>query len=219
MVVAKLSLLPKGVSYEIISCVSKEKQFAKIEKWLRKCGILSNEEGLESYEDVTQWSRKGAESYVSEAQIITTDGKKVHFIVKAIVGILPINARINELIERRKLLQSFGISIPKLFGINSGAMIEAFIPNDLLSQKGELPFKTKLQVARIASILDFAGFSVLNFLSDLRCSEDLFEVFYVDFGFDLGRPEPQAQSNALQQIEDQFSLDTAYPQMLEVYHC
>lgn len=216
---SKLSLLPKGFSYEIISCVVKERRFEEIEKWLRKYGVLSNEERLESYEDVTQWSRKGAESYVSDARIITSNGRKVHFIVKAIVGMLPIDERICELIERRKLLRSLGIPIPELFGINCGAVIEAFIPKDLLSQRGVLPLIAKLKIARIAAILDCARFSVLNFLSDLRCSEDLLDVFYVDFGFDLGMPGLQLQTHALKQIESQFSLDVSYPQILGAYHC
>lgn len=87
-----------------------------------------------------------------------------------------------------------------------------------MTVKNALPLVAKLQIARIARILDHAGYCPLNFLSDLRCSQSLLQIYYVDFGFDLGMPKILFRSSiALQQMQNVFSSDKDYHAMVEEY--
>jgi len=213
---SELLLLPHGASFEAIHDLPETGHLETIERWLLQAGVLQKGEQIKRYEDVNQWSRGGAETYISEARIETLCGRKEHCILKAYVGMSPISSRIDELVERRNNLVNLGIPTPRLFGVYKGTVYEEYIPHNLLTVKDALPLSTKLKIVQTAQILDSAGYQPLDFLSDLRCSACFLQIYYVDYGFDLGQSNATSHSTiALQQVQKVFSLDKDYNLMIK----
>ena len=80
----------------------------------------------------------------------------------------------------------------------AGTIHEQFIEDELTVDSWAVPDLIK-DVARTGARLDSAGFVTLSFLNDLRRSGN--QVYYVDFGFDLGEPRPGPTCSAREDID------------------
>ncbi len=100
-----------------------------------------------------------------------------------------IEGTLTKWIERRNLLASCGVSVPKLFYSGRGQIIEELIPwhlRERLSLKDARAQKMLKPLAEYAGHLSRYGFFPIGAFEDLRSRGS--DVVAVDFGSDLGSP-------------------------------
>ncbi|KKL79634.1 hypothetical protein LCGC14_2012850 [marine sediment metagenome] len=213
-----IHILPAGISYEFVNKVPVNKYLENLKTGFKAVGLLGNQEEILLYEDLTNWERGGAETYIAQGRLQTSLAQNIHFIAKAYVGMSPIREKVVEWTRRRQFLAENGICFPKLYGVYKGTIYEEYISHSVDEDRDVLSDELKLQVARIAGIVDSLGFTSLNFLGDIRFSIRSAQVYYVDFGFDLGEANSDMHSNlAFQQLKNAFSHDGKYESMVEAY--
>jgi hypothetical protein len=179
---------PQGISQEWV----KECAFSSekcIEESLNRLGLLKTDEKLISYEDDLEWRRGGAETYISTGKFQTDKARSIHFIAKSYItmGMKP-SERCQILLDRRKQISQIGIKTPELYGYDKGTIYEEFIPYSVDEEIDKLNDQGIKEVIKIGALLDKLGYQCLQFSSDLRFSKDGSEVYYTDFGSDLGEP-------------------------------
>jgi hypothetical protein len=140
---------------------------------------------LLGYEDKTEWARAGSETYLCRgfARYQHNDHKcTVHFVVKALVGMFPLEQEKNWA-RRRKLLQSLGIPVSHWFCHFDALILEPYYE---YGEESFVQLGLVEDLGPIGAILDRNGFVTLNFIADLR--SDGVSLYYTDFGSDLGEP-------------------------------
>lgn len=157
---------------------------------LKDLKILKNQEELVEYDELYGWQRGGSETYIAAARLkIEKDGKsyEISFISKAIVT-LSIDITIKNMLKRKKLLEEKGVKTPEIYSISEGCIIQQYIPYSIKEAIKIERFDDNLfdEIISIASKIDKGGFESLDYIADLRT--DLKNVYYTDFGFDLGEP-------------------------------
>jgi hypothetical protein len=139
-----------------------------------------------------KWVRGGAETYLYSFTVKESGNKPVKALIKACVAFVPggtLDGILQSWVERRELLASHGIIVPKLYGWGHGVIIEEFIPysiRELLLRSIELPRTILDQLVTYAASLSKLGFAPLNHFDDLRSHGD--DIVAIDFGEDLGPP-------------------------------
>lgn len=164
---------------------------------LKHLKILENQEELIEYNEIYEWQRKGHETYTAAAKLkIEKDGKNYErsFISKAIVT-LSVDITIKNMLRRKKLLEDKGIKTPRIYSIDEGCINQQYIPYSIgeAIKLGKLNDELLDEIIFVASQLDKMGFNSLNYIGDLRT--DLKNVYYTDFGFDLGEPNENIVSD------------------------
>ena len=156
----------------------------QIEFWLKEKRILKEDDVLLKYEDIQEWERGGAETYLSIFRIryITTGELYIDktLVVKSIVSMFP-DARLLAWKRRREILAKNGVPVSHWYWCGDGVIIEDFYPRGIqLNNISDLN-----NISKIKDILEDIGFSPLHISDDVRFDEDG-NPYYVDFGFDLG---------------------------------
>lgn len=157
-----------------------------IERALRACGLVEGTEKLLEYREERDFVRMGGESYGAVFMVRVCDDyvgvleRKVY--AKAIIGgfgEVGTALTVRNHVERLRLLASWGIRTPRVYGHGKGTIYEEFIEGGTAD-----PRRHTDDLARIAAILDHRGASPLNYLADVMDGRG--EAVYVDAGFDLG---------------------------------
>lgn len=178
-----------------------------VDKALREMHIISADEKLIGYREETEFERRGAESYGTAftVSIEKPDGRIESRMVyaKAIVNPFP-QMRTELEVERLRLLESWGIRTPRIYGYGRGTIYQEYLSGDwksLLSRlkSGAIPDCQRSyylnEIARIAAILDFRGVYAVDFIRDLWTDGDG-RLYYVDAGSDLGEVRESIPPNA-----------------------
>ena len=154
-------------------------------EWLMGAGILSYPAQEYMIEAKNAWQRVGLETYVLEFTV-ETDGKHFHLIAKACIKFSPTEA-MNEWMNRRALVESVGISTPKLHALAKATLVEEFIPYTFgeAYKAADPKCRERLENEFIRTVLALyrAGFNPKS-LHDIRSHGE--DVVLVDFGEDLG---------------------------------
>ena len=189
----KITTVDKGASSEII----REKLTLNqqgITRWLRSKNIVSDNETLSSYRDLMPWKRTGSETYCSTFEF-STEKQTKQINIKAFVTISPEKSLL-DWSRRRNFLMRNGITVSNWYHQSGACIIEDFYPNTF-------EFYDFEKILTIGYILDQLGFSTLKFSDDIR-GDKSGELFYIDFGFDLGEPSETPKSNAKNLLLRQF---------------
>jgi hypothetical protein len=182
-----------------------EETFASLEEVLRKIQVLGFHEKLLDYEELFDWRRGGAETYVAAAELVieqdTDSIKRRKFMAKAIVSMgMPPEVRIKNWMGRYELLKRHGVKVPNIYSHFRGVFYQEYIElsiDEYLSHIGSSSHKRaffKDNLITIAMILDNLRFYSIAFIGDLRfdCNGNC---YIVDVGEDLGGPG-QAQEGS-----------------------
>lgn len=199
----KIHLLESAASHEMIK-PGNLSPAALIENWLKDHHVIPFESLLLEYVDEEQWFRSGSETYLARASakyLLPQDHENtitVPFVLKALVGLFP-SAQADKWRTRRNMLQQIGISVSNWFDLYDATIVEPFYPygKDSFNNPAYLP-----DLVRIASLLDSHGYRTLSFLSDLRSNGE--QLFYIDFGFDLGEPDTNITSDNAKRTLQEF---------------
>ncbi len=135
------------------------------------------------------WHRRGSETYVMMF-CLESDQFSRQFVIKACIAGLAPEVTLQNWLERRRLLEGYGVHTPKLYASNEGALLEEFVPDSFVEAYVRLYPKVEKLMQGLAGVviaLTQGRFHILQLLSDLRCSENG-DVYMIDFGQDLGTP-------------------------------
>lgn len=191
----KIKTLDKGITTDILKKgLTLDKK--GISSWLKDKSLLQDEEELNSFQDMTPWTRTGGETY-STTFSYSSNKRIYNLIAKEIVTIHPEKSLL-DWTRRRKILFDNNIPVSNWLWTGDATIIETFYPKDYTETS---KFEDLL---KIAFSLDKLGFSTLNFLDDLRCDEDG-NPHYIDFGFDLGEPSSNIKENSKQYLLKKYS--------------
>lgn len=184
-----LKLLPFSASSEIKQDFN-NLIFEEVEDWLKAKNIIPMASALIAYQDLTNWYRSGAESYLTKFRVKYSFINQIiekQLVVKAAITLNP-GKSILIWKDRRRHLEVNGVRVSNWMWSGNGIIIEDYYPYSYKYAKiQELVF--------IAYKLDVLGFSTFNFLEDLRCGIDKLP-YYTDFGFDLGDHSLERTHNA-----------------------
>lgn len=145
-----------------------------------------------------EWHRAGAETYALVAAITHSAGERTRLYLKACVALgdlSGVSRIVDEWIDRRAVVSAHGVSVPRLYAIHSGTLIEEYLPYmvlDLLHHRPRLSalLESLGSTAGVLTRLGFPAFAVNDWMSR---GED---VVIVDFGQDLGPPGMTVRSHA-----------------------
>ena len=196
---SKHKFLPKGLSGEFLRIGTGATHHERLEDALLQCQIRQITQEVLAFQDVTEWHRGGAESYIADSTVLFADGREHHVLAKALVASGPfIDNMLDSWTKRRTLLEMIGVRVPRLYCVREGVFFEEFIDEPFL---GDVPLldSYRNQLASIAAKLDAWGFNTLCFTADLRIKNT--NLYYVDFGFDLGDPSAGISNSARTCIE------------------
>jgi hypothetical protein len=156
----------------------------RVKDGLVRRGVLEEGQTLVGFRDICEWRQGGGETYIADS-IVEVDGGPVwHIIGKALFSLAtPPEKQLLDWMRRREKLKRCGIRVPTLFSASDGLICEEFIAFPLSE---ELLSLVSRELGLIAARLDAAGFVTINFVADMRYQDG--NLFYVDFGSDLGEP-------------------------------
>lgn len=194
----KTKILNNGIALGLM----KEFKSNDLNFCLKIIGVLKQNEYIISYSDITNWERGGAETYNATATVKTNNNKH-KFIAKALISMATKpEQKLIDWVTRRQLISSLGIKTPILYSASNGIVYEEFIDYEFVISD-ELNTNILKQVAFIGAVLDKNGFTAISFDRDIRVMNN--ELYYVDFGSDLGNPSAKIKNSALDTILKKFS--------------
>lgn len=147
--------------------------------WLIGKNLISAENIVRRFSDVSPWLRTGGETYCTVFEIETRNWKR-QFVIKAIVTLFPEKSLLDWK-RRREILSDNDIPVSKWYFSSGGTIYEEFYP---FKAKDRANFN---QLLKVGCKLDALGFETLKFVDDILV-DDEGDLHYVDFGFDLGEP-------------------------------
>jgi hypothetical protein len=217
------TVLWKRAIIESVPVESNPTALHDIETALRSRGIIAADERLIEYRELQDFVRAGGESYGARFRIRAMDrsGQVADrdIYAKAIVtgfGTEGTSKTVAEQVRRLRLLRTWGIRTPRVYGSGPGTIYEEFINGRPFAVEGWWDWE---ELAGVAATLDFRGARPINFLSDLMVGPGP-HFFYVDTGCDLGHivdgMPPAADAPSRRALLDAFperlrpSLDKAY---------
>jgi hypothetical protein len=160
---------------------------------LRTLGILQPNADVAAVTTVQDWHQSGAESFLYTFDVHSSDGAVTRLVFKAYApffSAIDLSSKVGDLLERRRLLGSYGISVPRLYAVKDAVVLEEFIPFSLPEWFADSPRsqreKMTVELRRLADVLDRLGFAPVDPYSDLRT--DGSNLYVTDFGEDLGPP-------------------------------
>jgi hypothetical protein len=181
-----ITTIDKGITADILEKgLALDKQ--GVSTWLKDKSLLQGNEELNSFQDLTAWTRTGGETY-STVFSFSTDKGTYNLIAKAIVTTHPEKSLL-DWTRRRKILLDNHIPVSTWLWTGEATIIEPFYPKDFTETAN---FD---DLIKIGFLLDKLGFTTLKFLDDLRCNKDG-KPYYIDFGFDLGEPSENIKASA-----------------------
>jgi len=199
----EIKLLEKGASTEV------KQQYGSINKdtitrWIISKKIVKKGSIIKSFEDLSDWTRTGGESYCSTFKILYSNKKEEEhqkvINIKAIISI-PVEQCLGNWERRRKILLEKQIPVSHWYFVGKGIIIEDFYPKKVAEVNDLAP------LFNIAETLDNLGFRNPKFTRDILCDTEG-NPFYVDFGFDLGEPSniitEIAKDHILKLVKDKF---------------
>ncbi len=209
--------LKNGLSGEYSRLGSGSSDVERLSNGLIKTKVLKYGEVLLKYDDSAAWHQGGEETFIADCKIDyrseSGEIRSRHVIGKALVSMsLPSERLLQTRLQRRSFLSEKGIRVPELYWAQDGLILEEFLEESV--PLDHVPQHVLQQIARIAALLDRCGFVTLSFLSDLRMKDD--ELYYVDFGFDLGDPSTTIVENARHTIESRL-VEPYKSQCLRIY--
>lgn len=170
---------------------------------LRQAEVIGPTEDLRELHEVESWRAGGAETWVYVFDVLGSASTK-RLIIKAYVSLGAGEGRLQTLLERRSLLSSRGVSVPRLYATDRGVVLEEHIPwllrehvrERLLTETRVVPLLVDLY--RVALAFDASGFAPVSPFSDLRT--DGRHAFVVDFGEDLGGPSRARRASVASEV-------------------
>lgn len=164
---------------------------ASVGEALCRLGILEERSAAPRIEEVQDWTRGGAETFIYRFRVMCPECAH-DVLLKAIVAFSTARS-LSELggewLERRRLMEREGIHTPRLYFAGRALVVEEFVAYELADVLGRKRGNTAHlvdQVMRYAAILEKHGFCPLSPFHSLRT--DGRDVFVVDFGQDMGPP-------------------------------
>ncbi|MCX5708146.1 MAG: hypothetical protein NTY14_04110, partial [Candidatus Omnitrophica bacterium] len=175
-----------------------EKSGLSLEQGLRGLKIIRENERLLLSEEVFDWRRGGAETFLASVRIVLENDKgqqySRQFLAKAVIKMFPDKVA-QEWLKRKEILDRLGIKTQEVFAHQQGegVLYVSWLPftgmEAFSAATGEHKTDLIKKLASIAARLDVAGFAARDFLHDLVSDGD--ELYYMDFGSDLGEPSWQ----------------------------
>lgn len=194
----EIDLCDKGASSEIrIDGFSLDQ--TGISAWLSSKNILTKSAILDGYWDLSPWQRSGAETYGTSFLIryLENEEEEVKRIwMKAITSIPP-EERLEDWARRRSFLETNAVLVSNWYWYGKGIILEDYYPFDFTHHAR---FEDLIMIARK---LDQLGFSCVDFLRDVRADE-AGNLFYADFGFDLGEYSFFPKTKAIDKLRETF---------------
>ncbi|MGH4012514.1 MAG: hypothetical protein ACRDSL_00955 [Pseudonocardiaceae bacterium] len=137
---------------------------------------------------VQDWYRSGAETY--SLRFSASNGSRLsEFVLKACVayGGQPLKDIFASWLSRRRLLDSLGVSTPRLYAAGAAVLVEEYVPLGLIDAltSGEYREAILRSIGRTVGTVVSAGFVPLS-AHDWRSRGN--DVVLIDFGQDLGPP-------------------------------
>lgn len=163
----------------------------RLEESLRKVRVVAQGESLIDCNEIYAWAQRGAETYTAAAEVkirVNDNVRTIKFIAKAILYLGDIEGRVNDLLERRRTLESSGVHVPQLYSAGSGTTYEQYIDSEtkdvLLKARGKKRDMLIRELCHIAAVLDKKFPMHRDILRDTR--SDGQHVYWTDFLEDLG---------------------------------
>ena len=160
--------------YFLLESVGKRND-EKIENMLRELKILDSSEHLVEYEDITEWQRGGAETYIARTKIkligASGDLQERDFIAKAIVTPCGnLTERCNELMKRRETLRKNGALVSEIYSVHNATIYEKYLPLEAQDALDSKCNKRQLEddLQKIILALEKSGAKTENVLRDTR---------------------------------------------------
>lgn len=138
------------------------------------------------------WRRGGDETFIFRFWVSTKINQERGYIVKACVSldiVRGIGSIINEWLQRRKILNSQGVSVPLLFYAGQGMIIEEMVPwklRDYMADNRDEVLALLGPLVDYTACLSSLRFAPVDGFQDLMTHGS--DVVVVDFGQDLGPP-------------------------------
>ncbi len=189
----RIETIDKGASTEI----NREKfslDLKGISNWLQLKNIISTNEILLNFNDLTPWTRTGGETYCTSFEFIT-DKQAKQIMIKAIVTLFPEKSLL-DWARRREILKRNGIIVSFWYNYADATIFEDFYPNTA----SEVSFD---KILNIGYKLDKLGFNTLKFVDDIRADKNG-NPFFIDFGFDLGEPSDKKTISAKKYLLEKY---------------
>ena len=169
----------------------------KLDDAVRGLGLVPDGIQFMGYDTVADWSRGGSETYIYHFEIHGDHGWQRRFVLKALIGFSP-GVSLSEAatcwVQRRDLIASEGIRVPKVFGVYRAAILEEYVPFSVT----DAVRRRTLQHALIFGMTSYAAalanlrFQPTASFGDLRTFGR--DIVPVDFGTDLGHPGREESS-------------------------
>ena len=139
---------------------------------------------------VNDWTRGGAETYVTDFIVEREQGIKEHLIAKACIKFGPREA-MEEWLQRRRIMQDNGVLFPSLSAVDGAMIIEEYIPYTFKEAYIRAD-EDQHSILRENYLQTFkrihgAGFTPMS-LHDVRSHGD--DVVVIDVGEDIGGHSP-----------------------------
>lgn len=160
------------------------------------------------------WVRGGAETYILP-MVLKTHLNDYGVMFKACVAYSAggdVESVLQGWIDRRKLLASFGINVPKLYGHGAGVVIEEHIPFkfEVVMFGSDRKEHFIEQLVFCVSAIISAGFRPRSLFEDLRSRGG--DIVVVDFGEDLGASfDEQLDELAIEFLVDALFSRSRFP--------
>lgn len=195
-----------GIAKEILSdstVLDSHELLFRLEDGCKAVGLLANDETLLSFEDDTDWTRGGSETYISSLvlQCVASDSTviKRKVIGKAYAGMgLGISPEERVIIwqKRAQRLKASGAVVSKVYGVSKGIIYTDFIETLFVDYLRDNDNSTTWEWAAhklslLSNILDDLKVYAITLLYDLRT--DGREIYIVDFGEDIGAVPGESQ--------------------------
>lgn len=169
---------------------------------LQHLNVLGEGEELFAYSEIFDWRIGGAESYVAAADVkVSRDDEIISrpFVSKAIVSFC-IDITIKNMVKRKDILENASVKVPHFYSVGEGCINQQYLPFTVYETIKNRTLNDSMidQLISIAAAVDKQGFLTMDYVSDLMT--DMEDVYYVDFGSDLGEPQGWGCRRALETL-------------------
>lgn len=186
MIVGNLGSFTEG----LVEKIEGDSLVERISIALRQLNVLEDGEELFAYSEIKDWQRGGDESFYAAADVkVSRDDEVISrpFVSKAIISMC-IDITIKNMVKRKDILEKAGVKVPHFYSVGNGCINQQYLPFTVYEtiKEGRMTDGMLDQLIDIAAAVDKVGFLTMNYVSDLMT--DMEDVYYVDFGSDLGEP-------------------------------
>lgn len=177
--------VPGGLLDSILEDFDVPESLDDLRGLFRAWTLLAEDEALSGYFDDGPWYRSGGETFLATGRVLLSSGQERGLVGKAACAIgPPPSEQIALWRERAEQLCRLGVRVPRFFGTAKGIAYMDALDSPLPKAPERLLLRQVHQIGEVAAALDLARFAPVDFPRDLMLKQD--DVFYVDFGSDLG---------------------------------